>query len=337
MRAYEVGPEFGLAHLKIVERPMPKPGYGELLVRIRACSLNFRDWLVVEGHYNSRLKLPRIPASDGAGVIVECGPGVTGFQAGDRVTGCLLPKWNDGPLTADAARFALGGQMDGTLAEYVIWSADGVIRTPGWMTDAQAATLPCAALTAWHAIVELGIQPGDSVLIQGTGGVAVFALQFALLAGARTIVTSRSEKKLAVVRQMGAHETICTVQSPQWEAVVLELTDGKGVDQVVELGGAGTMPQSVKAVRHGGRINMIGVLAGTSGQFNPLTALMKAIRIQGIFVGSTAMFERMLRAMTLHRTAPVIDRQYPFESVPQALQDLVAAQHMGKLVITVAE
>ncbi|HVW02725.1 MAG TPA: NAD(P)-dependent alcohol dehydrogenase, partial [Planctomycetaceae bacterium] len=269
MRCYELNGGFGFDHFQLAERPNPQPGPGEVLVRVRAVSLNYRDLLIVRGLYNPKLPMPRVLASDGAGEVVAIGSGVTRFRPGDRVAAGFMQGWLGGELDDAAARTALGGDLDGMLSEQVVFHEQGWVRLPDHLSFEEGATLPCAALTAWHAVVECGIEPGDTVLTQGTGGVSLFAVQFAKSAGARVIITSSSDDKLHRAHELGAHEGINYRSTPDWDKRVRELTNRRGVDQVVELGGANTLPQSLRAVRTGGRINLIGVLAGADGEFNP--------------------------------------------------------------------
>lgn len=332
MKAYELQNAFGIDNLTVVDRPDPKPDRGQVLLKMRAFSLNFRDLLVVKGQYNPRMKLPMVPFSDGVGVVTAVGDGVTRVKVGDRVCPIFVQKWIDGPPSEAAARTSLGGGgPDGVLAEQVVLSEEGVVHVPEHLTDEEAATLPCAAVTSWHALVAEGnVKAGDAVLTQGTGGVSLFALQFARLHGVRVIATSSSDEKLGRVRQMGASDGINYKTTPEWEKRVLELTGGIGVDHIVEVGGAGTLGRSLKAVRYGGRISLIGVLAG-GGEVNPLPILMRNVRVQGIFVGSRAMFEAMNRAIALHKLRPVVDRVFPFAEVRQALKHMESGSHFGKI------
>jgi NADPH:quinone reductase-like Zn-dependent oxidoreductase len=333
MKVYEIQNSFGLDSLKVAERPVPKPGPGQVLLRMKAWSLNYRDLLVIKGQYNPRLKLPLIPLSDGVGEVVEVGAGVTRVQAGDRVAGAFMPGWIDGRPTEAKGKTALGGSVDGLLAEYAVLPGDGVVKVPAHLTDEEAATLPCAAVTAWNALVASGdIHAGDTVLTQGTGGVSLFALQFARLSGAAVIATSSSDAKLARALQMGAAHGINYKTNPDWEKKVLELTGSLGVDHVVEVGGAGTLPRSLKAVRTGGTISLIGILSGV-GEVNPVPILMKGVRVQGIYVGSREMFENMNRAITLHQMKPVVDRVFPFSQTREALRHMESGSHFGKIVI----
>ncbi len=335
MKAYRLHAFGGPESLKLEERPTPGPGPGQVSVRVRAASLNFRDLMMSKGVYNPKLSLPIIPLSDGAGEVAAVGEGVTRFRVGDRVVSAFMPGWVDGPPDEAKARSALGGEADGVLAEEVVLPESGLLPIPAHLSFEEAATLPCAALTAWNALVETGgIRPGDSVLVQGTGGVSIFALQFARLAGARVIATSSSDEKLARVRELGASDGINYKTTPGWDKPVRELTCGKGVDLIVEVGGAGTLPLSTRSVKVGGYIALIGVLTG-AGEFNPIPLLMRNIRLQGIFVGSVAMFQSMLRAIEVSQLRPVVDRVFPFAQAVEALKYLESGAHFGKVVIAV--
>lgn len=336
MKAYAIQNSFGIDSLQPIERPEPKPGPGQVLVHMKAFSLNYRDLMMVKGQYNPKLRLPFVPFSDGAGAVAAVGDGVTRFKVGDRVAGCFMQRWLEGDVTEAKARSALGGAIEGVLAEQVVFHEDGLVRVPEHLNDEEAATLPCAAVTAWHALVVQGqVKAGDAVLIQGTGGVSLFALQFARLHGARVIATSSSDDKLARVRQMGASDGINYKTTPDWEEKVRELTGNVGVDHVVEVGGAGTLGKSLRAVRMDGRIALIGVLSGGGGTVNPLPILMKNVRVQGIFVGSRVMFEAMNRAIALHHLKPVIDRVFPFAEVRDALRHMESGAHFGKICVRV--
>jgi NADPH:quinone reductase-like Zn-dependent oxidoreductase len=333
MRAYVLQKSFGLEELKLTERPDPELGPGQVLVRLRAVSLNYRDLLVVQGKYDPRMRLPRIPCSDGAGEVVAVGPGVSRIRPGERVVGMFMQGWIEGPLTAAKGRTALGGELDGMLAEHVVLSAEGVSPFPDYLSFEEAATLPCAALTAWNALIEQGgLRPGETVLLQGTGGVSLFALQLAKAAGARGIITSSSEEKLARARKLGADEGINYKTTPDWDRRARELAGG-GVDHVVEVGGAGTLNRSLRAVRTGGHIALIGVLAGVAGPVDTVVILHRAIRVQGVYVGSRQMFEAMCRALTVNRIKPVVDRVFPFEEAVSAFRLMESGGHFGKIVI----
>ena len=332
MKAYEIQ-AFGFENIKLVDHPEPQAGPLEVVLKMRAWSLNFRDLMMAKGQYNPRLKLPAVPLSDGVGEVVAVGPGVSRVKVGDRVAGCFMPKWIAGEIDETKARSALGGGGPGMLAEYVAISEEGVVHVPEHLSDEQAATLPCAAVTAWHALVPEGhVKSGDTVLVQGTGGVSMFALQFAVMHGARVIATSSSDEKLAKALKLGASDGINYKTTPDWDKKALELTGKRGVDFVVEVGGAGTLPQSMKAVKSGGQISLIGVLTG-GGQVNPMPILMKNIRVQGIFVGSRDMFEAMNRAITLAQLKPQVDRAFPFAEAVEAFRYMESGAHFGKVTI----
>lgn len=334
MKAFEIQNKFGLDSLTLTERPDPKPSYGQVLIKLRSLSLNYRDLMVVKGLYNPKLPLPLIPFSDGVGEVVAVGEGVTRVNIGDRVAGIFFQKWLAGELTAEKAESALGGAREGMLAEYVVLHEDGVVRVPEHLTDEEAASLPCAAVTAWNALFTSGsLKAGETVLIQGTGGVSIFALQFALLAGARVIATSSSDEKLEQVLQLGASDGINYKQTPDWGKKVRELTAGDGVDYVVEVGGAGTLTESLRAVRYGGQISLIGVLTGGSAEINTASILMKNVKVQGIYVGSREMFEAMNSAIALHKLHPICDRVFDFHQAPQALKYMETGSHFGKICI----
>lgn len=323
---------FGIDQLSLQDVPRPSPGPGQVLVKMSAWSLNYRDLLVVRGIYMPKLTFPFSMISDGAGQIAEAGSGVTRVKVGDRVAGCFMQKWIEGGPTAEKSASALGGNIGGIASEYVVLDAEGVVKVPDGLSDEEAATLPCAALTAWQALVTTGhLTAGDTVLVQGTGGVSIFALQFARMIGARVIATSSSDEKLARVKQMGASDVINYKATPEWGKAVRSLTGGLGVDHVVEVGGSGTMAQSLDAIRTGGRISLIGVLA--SGTFSTFPILMKSVTVQGIFVGSRKMFDAMNRAIVLNGLKPVIDRVFPFVELPQALAYMESGAHFGKIVV----
>lgn len=333
MKTWELT-RFGIDGLSLAERDTPRPGAGQVLVRMRAFSLNYRDLMLVKGQYNPRLRFPFAPLSDGAGEVAEVGAGVTRVKVGDRVAGCFMQRWNAGEVTEAAAKSSLGGAIPGVAAEAVVLEEEGVVSLPQHLSFEEGATLPCAALTAWHALITEGqIKAGDVVLTQGTGGVSLFALQFARLCGARVIATSSSDEKLARVLKLGASDGINYRTSDAWDDKVRDLTGGTGCDHVVEVGGAGTLGKSLRAVRMGGRISLIGVLAGGAGTVNPLPILMKSVRVQGIFVGSREMFEAMNRAIALHQLRPVIDRAFAFAELPQALAHMESGSHFGKIVV----
>ena len=333
MKAFEIQ-EFGIDNLAIVERAEPQVTSGHVLVKMTAASLNYRDLMVVKGQYNPKLKRPMVPLSDGVGVVEEIGPDVTRFKKGDRVVGCFMQKWIEGPINREKAGSALGGAIDGVLQEYKLFSEEGLLPVPSSLNDEEAATLPCAGVTAWHALFEhTPPVPGNSVLVQGTGGVSIFALQFAKVAGLRTIVTSSSDEKLERVRSLGAHEAINYKRTPGWEAEARKLTGGVGVDHVIEVGGSGTLPHSLKAVRMGGAVSVIGALSGAEPNMTPVDILMNSTRVQGIYVGSRLMFERMNRAIELYAIKPVIDKTFGWTDCKVALRHMEGQSHFGKICL----
>ncbi|MDZ7840054.1 MAG: NAD(P)-dependent alcohol dehydrogenase [Gammaproteobacteria bacterium] len=333
MRTWQISSNDGIDALECVEAQVREPGSGEVRVRVRATSVNYRDLATVRDPASRNLPLPRVPNSDAAGEVVAVGPGVSDVAVGDRVASCFFQDWQDGACTEAAMASALGGALDGVLAEEVVLSARGVVPIPDHLGFEEAATLPCAALTAWNALVEVArIKAGDTVLLLGTGGVSIFALQFARLLGARIIITSSSDDKLARARDMGAWQTVNYTTHPDWEKPVLELTGGRGVDAVVEVGGAGTLERSIAATRVAGSIALIGVLTG--GEINPSMIMRKSISLQGIYVGPRRMFQDMNRAVAFHELKPVIHQVFPFDDAPKAYHAMARAGHLGKLVIT---
>ncbi|MBV8772514.1 MAG: NAD(P)-dependent alcohol dehydrogenase [Deltaproteobacteria bacterium] len=336
MKTYEIAEPKGIDSLKLVERPTPKPRANEVLVRVRATSLNYRDLVTVKGGAATRgIRLPLVPLSDGAGEVVDVGGDVTRFKPGHRVVASFFQSWLSGSPHPSYFRSALGGAIDGTLTEYVALSEEGLIRIPDYMSFEEAASLPCAAVTSWNALVSMGrLTAGETVLVLGTGGVSIFALQFARIHGARVIATSSSDAKLARLRELGATGVINYKTNPEWDAQVLEMTGGQGVDHVIEVGGAGTLTKSIRAAKLGGRISLIGLLAG-GAQVDPMPMLLKSITLQGIFVGSRAMFEEMNRAMEANQVHPAIDRIFPFSEARDAYRYLESGAHFGKVCIAV--
>lgn len=338
MKAVELRERFGLDSYAVADRPQPEPGPGEVLLKMSAWSLNYRDLLVALGYYNPKLQFPLVPLSDGVGEIVAFGPPTAasealGLKVGDRVAGCFMPTWLSGDVTDADAAASLGGGAPGVLAEYVVLPATGVVKYPAHLTDVEASTLPCAAVTAWHALFEGGrVQPGDVVLTQGTGGVSLFAIQFARAAGCEVISTSSSDDKLARLTDLGAKHLINYKKQPDWAQAALAITQGRGVDRVIEVGGAGTLPASIQAVRRSGVVSLIGVLTGL-GEFNPMLVLMKSIRLQGIFVGSRAMFESMNKMIAQHELRPVVDRVFGFDELRPALEYMQSGKHFGKVCL----
>jgi NADPH:quinone reductase-like Zn-dependent oxidoreductase len=333
MRAYQVKSP-GIDGLTQVELPQPKPGRRQVLVKVAACSLNYRDLAVASGTYRMPMKPNVIPLSDGAGEIVEIGAEVTRFKVGDKVAGNFSQRWEGGNPPADSGAYAMGGGVDGMLAEYVALEESGTVKLPAHFSLEEGATLPCAGLTAWHAVVEHGnTKAGQTVLVQGTGGVSIFALQFARLFGAEVIATSSSDEKLARAKKMGAAHGINYKTTPEWDKAAVQLSGG-GVDQVVEVGGAGTFTRSLGAIKAGGKISLIGVLTGPAGETSPMLILGKRANIQGISVGSTQMFEAMNRAISVNGMKPVIDKVFPFADTKAAFNHLKSATHFGKVVIS---
>jgi len=322
--------------LKQTHLPEPQPSANQVLIRVRATSLNFRDNLVANGAYfNGPMKADLIPLSDGAGEVISVGPNVKRFKQGDKVAGTFFQTWPDGAM--QYSRPAMGGSTNGMLSELVALHEDGVVLLPEGYSVEEGATLPCAAVTAWHALMATRnpLKPGQTVLCLGTGGVSIFALQFAKAAGARVIITSSSDEKLARAKELGADEGINYKQNPDWEKKVAELTNKRGVDHIIEVGGPGTLAKSYKAVAHEGQISLIGLVAGRQGDTNPLTMMMKGANLQGIYVGTTKMFEDMNRAINQSKIKPVIDHIFPFDQAAEAYRHLSTGNHLGKLVITI--
>lgn len=335
MKAYTTAGD-GIGALRLEERPAPEPGRGEVLVKMTAASLNFRDMLVVEGFGRWKPRRPRVPVSDGVGVVVAAGRDVSRFGPGDRVAGLFLPKWLDGELTPEKDVAPLGGpELDGVLSEYRVFDEQAVVAVPSHLTDAEAATLPVAALTAWHAVARRSrVGEGDTVLIQGTGGVSLFALQFVRALGGRPIVTSSSDEKLERAKSLGAAATINYRKFPEWEEQVLELTRGGGVDHVIEVVGGENLNRSLRAVKLSGTISFIGLLGGRSAVVNVYEFVGKNVQIHGVETGSREMFEEMSRFIEAHGLRPVIDRTYGFSESPQAMAYLKSRAHFGKVAIT---
>jgi NADPH:quinone reductase-like Zn-dependent oxidoreductase len=334
LRAYELAQLIGPRGLILNEhRREPEPGPGEILVKIKAASLNYRDLLVSQGMYPGQIRPPVIPLSDGAGEVVKIGADVGTVGIGARVMGTFYPDWISGPISEEGTALALGGSLDGVLAEYIVLPERAVIPVPPKLSFEEAATLPSAALTAWTALVDIaGIRAGYTVLVLGTGGVSLFALQFAKLHGAAVILTSSSSDKLKRAAEMGADHVLNYRETPEWDVEVLRLTGGRGVDVVIEVGGAGTLSRSLRGVRKGGTVVMIGRLAG-SGSIDPLPVMRRAIRLIGINVGSRQAFLEMNRAITTCDLHPVVGRIYPFEEAIPAYLRLAGGTQFGKIVI----
>ena len=336
MKAYVVKePGQGVSAWAIESKADPKPGPGEVLVGMKAWSLNYRDLMVAKGTYGGKIRPGLIPLSDGAGEILEVGEGVTEWKCGDRVASSFFQTWIAGPIRAEHQKSALGGTIDGVLAERVVLKSDAVVRVPEHLSFEEASTLPCAGLTAWNALFETAapLKPGDTVLTLGTGGVSTFALLFAKLAGLKVISTSSSEEKLERMLALGADELINYKRNPAWDAEVWKATGNVGVDHVVEVGGAGTLPLSLKSCRPGATVSVIGVLSGMSEGINPAPILQRSLRVQGIYVGSVAMFKAMNQALAAHKLHPVIDEVFSFADAKAALAKLESGSHFGKIVI----
>jgi NADPH:quinone reductase-like Zn-dependent oxidoreductase len=326
---------FGLDGLALTEAELPAPGPREVLVTLHAASLNFRDLMTVTGVYNPKMALPRIPGSDAAGVVSAIGSEVTRFAPGDRVTTLFFQDWPDGEIQPATGKSALGGSIDGAFTTARCFPETGLIAAPDYLTHEQAATLPCAALTAWNALVEKGnVRAGETVLILGTGGVSLFALQIAKMHGARVIVTSSSDEKLARARSLGADETINYRTTPNWDDEVLKLTANRGVDHVVEVGGAGTLPRSLRSARPSGHVYIIGVLSGPGDGIDVRTVLTKSLNVCGVYVGSEAMFHRMNAAFAANKLQPVIDQVFPLASYREAFTHMQNGSHFGKIVLS---
>jgi NADPH:quinone reductase-like Zn-dependent oxidoreductase len=333
MKAYELQKNEGFAALTVVERKSPPIGVSDVRVRVRAVSLNYRDLLIAKNAHKSR-SAPRIPTSDGAGEVVEVGAAVKRLKVGDRVAANFFPSWHDGHPNAGHHARALGGSADGMLAEEVVLDERAWVLVPAHLSLEEAATLPCAGVTAYNALFEsASLRPGETLLVQGTGGVSIFALQLAKVAGAQVICTSQSSEKRERARKLGARHTIDYKAKPEWGKEALALTDGRGVDVVVEVGGAGTFDQSAVALRYGGTMSILGVLAGTTGEVNTFGLVHKALRVHGIYVGSVRMFEELNRVLALHQIHPVIDRVFSFAEAQRAYEYLASGQHFGKVVV----
>lgn len=333
MQTYILENFVGADGLQRVERPVPQAGPGQLLVKVGACSLNYRDLLISQTE--GIAKPGTVPLSDGAGEVVALGDGVEGFRVGDRVAGNFFQSWNDGPIRAEVFAHAMGGSTDGMLSQYVLLSAQNTVKIPDFYSYEEAATLPCAALTVWNAFFEMGsVKPGETVLLLGTGGVSIWGLQFAKAAGARVIITSSSNEKLERAKAMGADITINYHETPDWDKEVWQHTEKRGVDYVIEVGGAGTLEKSLRATRVGGTIALIGVLTGPNA-INPMPVLHKVLNLRGIYVGSTRMFQDMNRALEQEHIRPVIDRVFDFEDAAEAYRYQESGQHFGKVVIRV--
>ena len=335
MRVFQIEGDWGMDHLKLSTRPTPEPGPGQVLLQMRASSLNYRDLVVPQrGYGNHTGTLPLIPVSDGVGVVTAIGPGVTRVAVGDRVCPTFFQRWISGEPDLARLTQSLGGPIDGTMAEFMCLHEDGVCPVPAHLSDVQAASLPCAALTAWSALVTEGpTQPGDHVLVQGCGGVALFAVAFAKLLGAHVTVISSSDERLARVRALGADAGINYRQTPEWAKATRELTGGRGYDLILELGGEKTLPQSLRCVRPGGTVAMIGILSGSAMAASLGSIITRQVRLQGVTVGHRDAFEAMVRAIALHRLQPVVDRVFAFDELKQAMAYLQSGAQFGKVCL----
>jgi NADPH:quinone reductase-like Zn-dependent oxidoreductase len=337
LRSYELQGPDGFASLALVEKPVPQPGAGEVLVRLKAATLNYRDLITVKGGYGSRQKFPLVPVSDGAGVVETAGAGVRMFKPGDRVIGSFFENWLGGEPSEIRMRSALGGAVDGVLTEYRVFPAHALVRTPEHLSDVEGAALPCAGVTAWSAVVKLGnVKPGQIVLTQGTGGVSLFALQLAKMCGARVISTSSSDAKIERLKALGADITLNYMATPDWGRQARQIT-GRGVDLVVEVGGVGTLNESIRATKIGGTIAFIGVLAGPpQAELRIPLMVMQQQRLQGTTVGSVEDLQALADAMAAHRIKPVIDRTFAFDQVKEAFAYMESGAHVGKIAIAIS-
>ena len=336
MKCVEIVATNGFEGLRLAERPTPKPGPRQVLVRMRAASFNWRDMMILKGGYMRGIPLPRIPLSDGAGEIVEVGSDVTRVKQGDRVCGTFFQTWLSGPVFAEAQDAALGGTAEGVLSEYALLEGEGVIRFPEHLSFAEAATLPCAALTAWHGLFEAGgLRAGDTALLLGTGGVSVFGLQLARMAGANAIITSSSDEKLERAKALGATGTVNYAKNAKWADAVRELTGGRGADHTLDVIGGESSKCALEALRVGGHAAVIGARSGVGGDLDRRYVLQKGLRVSGINIGSRAMFEAMNRAIAAAKLKPVVDKTFPIADAVNAYKDFATGKHFGKVVVTI--
>ncbi len=335
MKALELA-EFGLDNLREVTLDDPEPGKRQVLVKFQAASVNYRDFMIAEGMFAPAEDLPVIPLSDGAGEVVTVGQDVSNLQVGDMVTPLFFPRWLSGDALGDERSVSTGLEAPGCLREFGVFDESAVVKVPDHLSAEQAACFPCAGLTAWSALVTTsGTSSGDVVLVLGTGGVSIFALQFAKALGATVIVTSSSDEKLAHAQELGADHVINYRTTPEWGPAVKALTDGRGVDVVVEVGGTGTLSQSFKAIRRGGHIPVIGALTGAQMDLAVYELIMTNAHLHGIGVGNRAGYEEMMSFVDKHRISPVIHRTYPFDDAATAMQDISKGEHIGKLVVRI--
>lgn len=334
MKTWRVPAGGQIEGLRLVEEAGASPGPGQVRVRLSAGSLNFRDLMVVRGGYALAGDGTLVPGSDGVGKVIETGAGVNRLAVGDRVATSFFPEWVDGPMTPAGVAGALGGGQAGTFAQEILLPEHALVKSPAHLTDAEAATLTCAGTTAWHALFEAArVQPGNTILLLGTGGVSIWALQLAKAAGCRVLITSSSDAKLAKTRALGADETINYTRTPEWSAEVRRLTGGEGVDLVLEVGGEKTLPQSLAAVRMQGTVVTIGAVSGSGGGIPPRALIGGAVRLQGVYVGPRRYHEKLARFVATAGIRPVVDRIFDFGELPQAYQHLASGGHFGKVVV----
>lgn len=337
MRALNVSAPWGLDAIQVVEKPDPKPGPGEVLVRMKAVSLNYRDLLMVNGMYGrgaAQTSDVITPFSDGCGYVEAVGEGVTRFKKGDRVATLFFQGWISGPPALEKVMTSLGFPIPGAGAELQTFSEQGLSKVPEFLSDNEVATLPCAALTAWRGLFyDARLEPGDTVVLQGTGGVSIFGLQFAHAAGLRTLITSSSDEKLKRAGELGADHVVNYRTTPEWSKPVREATQGRGADFIMEVGGGGTIQESMRAIKIGGHIAIIGVVAGAGEPFNPAALIGNSAKLQGLSVGSRDMFESMCRMIDLKKIFPVVDKVYPFTEAKAAFSAMAAGEHFGKIVL----
>jgi NADPH:quinone reductase-like Zn-dependent oxidoreductase len=334
LRAMQLA-EFGIDHLREIMLDDPEPGPGQVLVKFAAASVNYRDFLIAEGKFAPPKDLPIIPLSDGAGEVVALGSGVSALRVGDLVTPLFFPRWQTGDALGNERAISTGLEGPGCLRELGVFDESAVVKVPDHLGPDEAACFPCAGLTAWSALMTTaGLAVGDTVCVLGTGGVSIFALQFAKAMGATVIVTSRSDEKLARARQLGADHVVNYQKTPEWGPVVKALTGGRGVDVVVEIGGTVTLKQSIRAIRRGGHIPIVGALTGAQMDLQVTDLIMSNAHLHGIGVGNRASYEDMMSFVAEHRIAPVIDRRYSFEESATAIRDIDQGKHFGKLIVS---
>jgi NADPH:quinone reductase-like Zn-dependent oxidoreductase len=336
MEAYRIERFGSVDGIELRSSDDPRPGLREVLMRVRASSLNYRDLMVLKGGGRGPTKLGVVPLSDGAGEVAAIGEGVTRVKVGDRIAGTFHPRWFGGPIKPDYLTDRLGANLDGMLAQYAVLSEEALVHVPSHLSFEEAATLPCAAVTAWVALTgHRRVTAGDTILTQGSGGVAVFALQFAQILGGRAIATTSTAEKAERLKALGASEVINYAETPDWDVKARELTDGRGVDCIVEIGGPGTIAMSLKALAVGGHVSLIGASLSWSGTgLDPLLLTGRGITLGSISVGSRPNFEAMNRAIAMHRMHPVIDRTFPFAEAKDAYRHFEGRGHFGKVVIT---